>query len=125
MKGQCFPYAVQQAMQFGMAESESDFAVVHGVVHTPCAIPAHRYVHAWIEWHGAVHDWQTMKAGHGGKYEKKGYPKVIFYALYKPERIKTYTAAEAMAECLKRNHERPWTDDLDDVIMEQLDRQPA
>lgn len=125
MKGQCFPYAVQQAMKFGVSEPEDTFAVAHGVVHEPCAVPPRRYVHAWIEWGGTVYDWQTMLGGSGGKYNGKGYPKNVFYEVYKPECIRTYTAEQAMVESLKHRHPGPWTEEFDDVIAEQFDRERA
>lgn len=123
MKGQCFHYATQQAMKWGMLEPEDIFAVIHAVVHAPCASPPRRYVHAWIEWDGIVYDWQVMLGEYGGKYNGKGYPKDVFYEIYKPERIRTYTAEQAMVESLKHKHPGPWTEEFDDVIAEQLERE--
>jgi hypothetical protein len=69
---------------------------VHGTVSAPFSSPPRRYMHAWVERGGTVYDWQTMVAGHGGKYRGIGYPVAVFYDLYKPTDVTRYTTDEAL-----------------------------
>jgi hypothetical protein len=79
-----------------------------------------------VEHNGMVYDWQTMVAGHGGpNFEGKGYPIDVFYALFSPERMLTYAPREVIRLQVEHGHTGPWTEDHDDVIAEQLDRERA
>ena len=103
--GRCFEWAVQQAK----GDYKDAKTIVHGTVTEPFSNPPHKYKHAWVEHRGKVYDWQTMEAGHGGKYRGKGYPLREFYDLYEPEKMTRYTSTEAVANTLRNGHYGPWT----------------
>lgn len=108
--GDCFRWAYRQI------QADPGSLLVHGVVTAPFSDPPHSFPHAWIEKGGLVQDWQTMVAGHGGKYEGKGYPKDVFYALWSPREVRKYDQLEAAKEALKSSggrkkggqHYGPW-----------------
>ena len=111
--GQCYSWAYREVQ-------ESGGTLVHGTVSEPFAHPPHQYDHAWVERRGKVYDWQTMEAHHGGKFSGNGYPKKIFYELFKPTRMTRYSAAKAMDAIVKSRggidgggmHYGPWGADV-------------
>lgn len=107
MIGQCFPWAQNYA-------TKNDGCIVcHGIVTEPCSSPPKQYVHAWIEHNGLCLDWQTMVAGCGGNFRGQGYPKDIFYELFKPHTIHTYCQERVLVLSLQTGHSGPWDSDFD------------
>lgn len=100
--GDCFRFATQEA------ENYPNATIVHGTVTAPFSQPPNEYAHAWIESDGIVYDWQTMKAGHGGNFQGKGYPLDVFNELYKPKNELRYTPEEATINALRHKHWGPW-----------------
>lgn len=101
--GLCFPWAWRDVFDNGGT-------LVHGMVTTPQKRPRHSYAHAWVERDGKVYDWQTMKAGHGGRHRGKGYPRDLFYDLYEPEEVRRFDQEEAMVNLPRYGHYGPWDD---------------
>ena len=63
-----------------------------------------------------VYDWQTMRAGHGGKFSGKGYPITTFYELYSPKNVQKYTQEQALILSIKNKHFGPWEKDKGDFV---------
>jgi len=101
--GLCFPWAWRDVFDNGGT-------LVHGTVTAPQKRPRHTYAHAWVERDGKVYDWQTMKAGHGGRHRGKGYPRDLFYDLYEPEEVRRFDQEEAMVNLPRYGHYGPWDD---------------
>ena len=108
--GLCYEWAYREVI----GDKSGESVLVHGTVNEPFARPPKAYTHAWVERDGTVYDWQTMVAHHGGKFMGQGYPRDVFYDLYKPKKIKTYTADEARTAMLSspkargKFHYGPW-----------------
>ena len=98
--GDCFRYAGKRAVQ-----EKSD--LYHGLVTNPMSEDP-PYWHAWVEIDGTIYDWQCMKAGCGGKYCQKGYPREVFYELFNPKNIKKYSNREAIRNMVQSGHWGPW-----------------
>lgn len=100
-RGQCYKWAYNEVVKNGGI-------LVHAEVTAPFSEPPHRYDHAWVERDGTVYDWQTMEAGHGGKFRGKGYPIKTYYELYQPRDITRYDATEARIAAVSSGHSGPW-----------------
>ena len=107
--GDCYRWAFNSV-------TESGGTLVHGMVSEPFSSPVKKYLHAWVERGGKVYDWQTMEAGHGGKWSGKGYPIRTFYELFSPSRMTRYTSREATRKAMSSSggrvrgglHFGPW-----------------
>lgn len=111
--GLCFPWAFKRVQEYGGT-------LVHGIVTSPLSDPPHEYSHAWLELGGKVFDWQTMEAGHGGKYNGKGWPVKTFYKVFQPKNLSKYDQDEAVVKLLKEKHYGPW-DKLEPNMLPQDD----
>jgi hypothetical protein len=79
----------------------------HGTVREPFS-DGPEFPHAWVTQNGIVKDWQTMEAGHGGKYNRRGYPEAVFAELWRPRETAAFTLIEATLASARTGHYGPW-----------------
>lgn len=79
--------------------------LVHGMVTNPW--DKHKFWHAWVEKGGQMTDWQRQQ---GARPVDQGpwVAKSWFYKVWKPTRIKRYTAKQAADKRRKYHHVGPW-----------------
>ena len=92
--GECFSYAYQFVTQKGGV-------LKHGTVTHPW--DKNEFPHAWVEKASKVHDWQTAEVR-----KTDPFPVADFYKHWKPDDVKSYTAAEARVQALTAKHYGPW-----------------
>jgi len=102
--GQCYSWALRQIRN----DTSGHTVLVHGTVTEPFHRPLHKYPHAWVERDGKVFDWQTIEAGHGGNFMGVGFPREVFYELFKPTKMKRYNHNAALVAALRSGHHGPW-----------------
>jgi hypothetical protein len=99
--GDCYRWAYAYVLKHPTA------VLYQGVVTAPYS-EGKPYEHAWVEHGGVVKDWQTMVAGYGGKFRNRGYPKRTWEHLWNPEKVKTFSREQAVAEFDRAGHYGPW-----------------